>query len=74
LLEGKRWRRGRGKERYVVYALPHDWRDGSQIKSSGCSSTCPEYNFPATIYNEIWFPLLACRHTCRQNIVYIINK
>jgi hypothetical protein len=26
-----------------------------------------------TIYNEIWCPLLVCRHTCRQNTVYIIN-
>ena len=27
-----------------------------------------------TICNEVWCPLLACRHTHRQNIVYIINK
>ena len=27
-----------------------------------------------TICNEIWCPLLAHRHTCRQNAVYIINK
>ena len=26
------------------------------------------------IYNEIWCFLLACRNTCRQNTVYIINK
>jgi hypothetical protein len=25
-------------------------------------------------YNEIWCPLLACRHTCRQNALYIVNK
>ena len=23
---------------------------------------------------KIWCPLLACRHTCRQNAVYIINQ
>jgi hypothetical protein len=27
-----------------------------------------------TICNGIWYPLLASRHTCRQNIVYIISK
>jgi hypothetical protein len=25
-------------------------------------------------FNVIWCPLLVCRHTCRQNIIYIINK
>lgn len=27
-----------------------------------------------TIYNEIWCPLLACKHTYRQNAVWVINK
>ena len=26
------------------------------------------------LYNEIWCPLLVCRHTCRQNTVYILDK
>ena len=53
------------------------WRDGSVVKSIACSS---KVQFPATIwclttiYNEVWCPLLTCRHTHRQNIVYIVNK
>jgi hypothetical protein len=26
------------------------------------------------LLNETWCPLLSCRHTCRQNGVYIINR
>ena len=52
------------------------WRDGSAVKSPGCSSRGSRVQFPATtwwlttIYSEIWCPLLAGR----QKAVYIINK
>jgi hypothetical protein len=56
------------------------WREGSKVKSTDCSykvlSSIPSNHRVAHshLYSEIWCPLLACRHTCRQNIVYIINK
>jgi hypothetical protein len=53
------------------------WRDGSEVKSTGCSSRGLS-SIPATTwwfittYNEILFPLLGYRHICRQNAVFII--
>jgi hypothetical protein len=50
-------------------------RDGSEVKSTGCSSRGPEFN------SQLAQPSVmrsgtssACRYTCKQNAVYIINK
>jgi hypothetical protein len=40
----------------------------------GVPSLIPSNHIVTHIHNEIWCTLLACRHRCRQNAIYIINK
>lgn len=47
-----------------------DWRDGFVVKSTAAATTW----WLTTICDEIYCPILACRHTCSQNTIYIINK
>jgi hypothetical protein len=38
------------------------------------SSVSNNHMVAHSICNVIWTPLLVCWHTCRENIVYIINR
>jgi hypothetical protein len=62
---------------YCIKTCIRGWRDGSEVESTDCSSRSPEFKSQkpcgglTTICTRIWYPLLACRHICRQNTAYV---